>query len=124
MYAQLIMPDGTSHGLHAFVVPIRNTTTLLPFSGVIVGDMGEKIALNGVDNGFVIFQNYRIPRDNLLNKTGDISPEGRYSSRIKDPQKRMGNDLSVEHSLCVCMFLGLFKGAILSLSPLIFDVWL
>jgi len=90
VYAQLIMPDGTNHGLHAFVVPIRNTTTLLPFAGVIVGDMGEKIALNGVDNGFVIFQNYRIPQDNLLNKTGDISPEGRYSSRIKDPQKRMG----------------------------------
>lgn len=95
LYAHLIMPDGTNHGVHAFVVPIRNTTTLLPFSGVIVGDMGEKIALNGMDNGFVIFQNYRIPRDNLLNKTGDISPEGQYSSHIKDPQKRMGNDLSV-----------------------------
>lgn len=90
VYAQLITPDGTSHGLHAFVVPIRNTTTLLPLSGVIVGDMGEKIAVNGVDNGFVMFQNYRIPRDNLLNKVGDISPEGRYSSCIKDPQKRMG----------------------------------
>lgn len=90
VYAQLILHDGTNHGLHAFVVPMRNTTTLMPFSGVIVGDMGEKIALNGVDNGFVIFQNYRIPRDNLLNKTGDISPEGQYSTHIKDPQKRMG----------------------------------
>lgn len=116
VYAQLIMPDGTSHGLHAFVVPIRNTTTLLPFSGVIVGDMGEKIGLNGVDNGFVIFQNYRIPRDNLLNKTGDVSPDGQYSSHIKDPQKRMGNDLSVERSFCV--FLGLFKGAFSSTTYL------
>lgn len=98
MYAQLITPDGTVHGLHAFVVPIRSTTTLLPFSGVIVGDMGEKIALNGVDNGFVMFQNYRIPRNSLLNKMGDISPEGQYSSHIKDPQKRLGNDLNVEHN--------------------------
>jgi len=118
VYAQLIMPDGTNHGLHAFVVPIRNTTTLLPFSGVIVGDMGEKNALNGVDNGFVIFQNYRIPQDNLLNRTGDISPEGQYSSHVKDPQKRMGNDLSAEHILCMCMFLGLFKGAISSTTYL------
>ncbi|GFG32146.1 hypothetical protein Cfor_06903 [Coptotermes formosanus] len=93
VYAQLITPDGTVHGLHAFVVPIRSTTTLLPFSGVIVGDMGEKIALNGVDNGFVMFQNYRIPRNSLLNKMGDISPEGQYSSHIKDPQKRLGASL-------------------------------
>lgn len=90
IYAQLFTADGTNHGLHAFVVPIRNTKTLCAFPGVIVGDLGEKIALNGVDNGFVIFQNYRIPRENLLNKTGDVSLEGQYISTIKDPKKRMG----------------------------------
>ncbi|KAJ9594894.1 hypothetical protein L9F63_013819 [Diploptera punctata] len=90
VYAKLIMDDGTDHGLHAFVVPIRNVSTLLPFAGVIVGDLGEKIGANGVDNGFVMFQNYRIPRENLLNKTGDISPEGKYVTPIKDPKKRMG----------------------------------
>lgn len=90
VYAQLITPDGTNHGLHAFIVPIRNTATLLPLPGVIVGDLGEKIALNGVDNGFVMFQNYRIPRDSLLNKTADVSPEGQYISSFKDPKKRMG----------------------------------
>lgn len=133
MYAQLITPDGTNHGLHAFVVPIRNTTTLLPFSGVIVGDMSEKLALNGVDNGFVIFQNYRIPRDSLLNKAGDVSPEGQYSIHIKDRQKRMSNDLSVEHSFCLfavwfiemCFFLQfLVYLKVLSPAPLICDIWL
>ncbi|XP_071443002.1 peroxisomal acyl-coenzyme A oxidase 3-like [Hetaerina americana] len=97
VFAQLIVGKGDrneeNHGLHAFVVPIRNPLTLLPYPGIIVGDMGEKNGLNGVDNGFVMFQNYRIPRENLLNKTGDVLPNGTYVSPFKDPNKRFGASL-------------------------------
>lgn len=51
MYAQLYTPDGKHHGLNGFLVPIRNTRTLEAYAGVTVGDLGEKIGLNGVDNG-------------------------------------------------------------------------
>lgn len=53
VYAQLVTPDGVQHGLHTFYVPIRDTTSMLPFPGIIVGDMGEKAGLNGIDNGYV-----------------------------------------------------------------------
>ncbi|KAL1132573.1 hypothetical protein AAG570_010525 [Ranatra chinensis] len=93
LFAKLITPEGTNHGLHAFFVPIRDPRTMLTFPGVIIGDMGEKIGLNGIDNGFMMFSNYRIPRENLLNKNGDVTPEGRYISPYNDPNKRHGASL-------------------------------
>lgn len=51
IYAKLIMSNGEDHGLHAFVVNVRDPTTMLPFTGVLIGDLGEKASLNGVDNG-------------------------------------------------------------------------
>lgn len=92
VYAQLYTADGQCHGLHSFVVPVRDAN-LQSLPGVMVGDMGEKLGLNGIDNGFLSFSNYRIPREFLLNKTGDVTPEGRYATPYKDPSKRFGASL-------------------------------
>ncbi|KAG6464381.1 hypothetical protein O3G_MSEX014474 [Manduca sexta] len=90
LFAQLITPDGTNHGLHAFVVPIRDAATLETYPGLIVGDMGEKIGVNGIDNGFIMFNQYRIPRENLLNRTADVTEDGTYESSFSDPSRILG----------------------------------
>ncbi|KAL3268859.1 hypothetical protein HHI36_007948 [Cryptolaemus montrouzieri] len=42
---------------------------------------------------FIIWQNYRIPRENLLNKTGDVTEDGRYITPFRDSNKRHGASL-------------------------------
>jgi acyl-CoA oxidase len=87
VFAQLITPDGQGHGVHCFVVPIRDEDgNDLP--GVTTGDCHYKGGLPGVDNGRIQFDNVRIPRENLLNKYADVAEDGSYSSPIENPNRR------------------------------------
>ncbi|CAG9330240.1 unnamed protein product [Blepharisma stoltei] len=89
IFCQLIV-DGTNHGVHAFVVPIRDYETHKPINGVTLGDCGHKSGLQGIDNGFLLFKNYRVPYDALLDKYSQISPDGKFKSHIKNKEKRFG----------------------------------
>ncbi|SFC19791.1 Acyl-coenzyme A oxidase [Nocardioides terrae] len=89
VFAQLEVPgeDGPeSHGVHAFVARIREGGE--PVAGVRVGDDGPKMGLNGVDNGKLWFDGLRVPREALLNRFADVSPEGVYSSAIESKSRR------------------------------------
>ncbi len=86
VYAQL-MVAGESHGVHAFLVPIRDDQGQ-PTEGVRIEDQGLKMGLNGVDNGRIWFNHVRIPRTNLLDRYGTITDEGEYDSPIPSPDRR------------------------------------
>ena len=86
VFAQLEV-DGIRHGVHAFLVPIRDEEgETLP--NVFIEDCGHKLGLNGVDNGRLWFDHVRVPRWHLLDKYAQVSKEGEYSSPINSEGKR------------------------------------
>ena len=90
VFAQLITTeDGkpANQGVHCLLVPIRDDEgNDLP--GVTTSDCQYKGGLPGVDNGRIMFDHVRVPRVNLLNKYGDVAPDGTYSSPIENPNRR------------------------------------
>ena len=86
VFAQLIT-RGETHGVHCFLVPLRDEHGEdLP--GVTTSDDGHKGGLGGVDNGRLMFDEVRIPRENLLNKYGQVDEGGAYSSPIENTNRR------------------------------------
>jgi acyl-CoA oxidase len=87
VFAQLVT-RGVNHGVHAFYVDLRDPETREFVPGIGGEDDGIKGGLNGIDNGRLHFTNVRIPRTNLLNRYGDVAPDGTYSSPIASPGRR------------------------------------
>jgi acyl-CoA oxidase len=86
VFAQL-ETHGERYGVHAFLVPLRDAAgNLLP--GVRAEDCGEKMGLNGVDNGRLWFQSVRVPRGALLDRFGQVAEDGAYTSSIPGESKR------------------------------------
>ncbi|PXX58387.1 acyl-coenzyme A oxidase [Nocardia tenerifensis] len=86
VFAQLVT-QGESRGVHCLLVPIRDENGAdLP--GVTTFDDGLKGGLPGVDNGRIVFDQVRIPRENLLNRYADVEPDGTYTSEIENPSRR------------------------------------
>ena len=44
-----------------------------------VGDIGNKMAYGGMDNGYLMFDNYRVPRDSMLMRYAKVRPNKKIS---------------------------------------------
>ncbi|ESO91273.1 hypothetical protein LOTGIDRAFT_105863 [Lottia gigantea] len=77
--AQLII-HGKNYGLHPFLVQIRSLEDHSSLRGITVGDIGPKLAINTVDNGFLKFHNHHIPRDHMLMRNAKVSRDGKFVS--------------------------------------------
>ena len=108
VFAQLSL-SGKSHGVHAFLVPIRDLEGRT-LAGVTIEDCGPKAGLNGVDNGRLSFDRVRIPRENLLNRFGEVTADGRYETSIKDDSTRfftmLANLLAGRLMVCAATWAG------------------
>ncbi|XP_061385814.1 probable peroxisomal acyl-coenzyme A oxidase 1 isoform X2 [Danaus plexippus] len=69
---------GKCHGIHPFIVQLRDEETHVPLPGIKIGDIGAKLGLNEVNNGFLGFDHVRIPRDQMLMKHAQVLEDGTY----------------------------------------------
>ncbi|OJJ05933.1 hypothetical protein ASPVEDRAFT_308436 [Aspergillus versicolor CBS 583.65] len=80
--AQLLLPDTNgklkSYGPHQFISQIRDMTMNKPLDGIVIGDIGTKFGYAGMDNGYMLFNNFRVPHKALLSKYTGVSRDGNY----------------------------------------------
>jgi acyl-CoA oxidase len=86
--AQLMLPDGKageyrSRGPHQFITQIRHMKTHEPLEGVIIGDIGPKYGYTSMDNGYMLFNHFRIPHSALLARYSGVD-EGSGAYREPD----------------------------------------
>lgn len=79
VYARLVV-DKKDCGVHPFIVQLRSLENHEPLKGITVGDIGPKFAYETMDNGFLRFNNVRIPRDHMLMRFAQVSPDGTYTT--------------------------------------------
>uniref|UniRef100_A0A1B6GE28 Acyl-coenzyme A oxidase n=1 Tax=Cuerna arida TaxID=1464854 RepID=A0A1B6GE28_9HEMI len=77
---------GVCHGIHPFIVQLRDEETHMPLPGIKIGEIGAKLGMNSVNNGYLGFENVRIPRVNMLMKNAKVLQDGTY---IKSPSAKL-----------------------------------
>ncbi|GIQ59829.1 acyl-CoA oxidase [Flavobacterium collinsii] len=86
VFAKLII-DGHDYGVNAFVVPLRDANGMT-LKGVMIGDCGHKMGLNGVDNGTISFDEVVIPKENMLDRFASVNDKGEFESPIPSDNRR------------------------------------
>lgn len=77
---------GKCHGIHTFLLPLRDLQTHESLPGIELGDIGPKFGYGTNDNGYLRLNNVRIPRDNMLMRYSKVLKDGTY---VKPPNARL-----------------------------------
>ncbi|XP_078440093.1 peroxisomal acyl-coenzyme A oxidase 1-like [Wolffia australiana] len=101
IFAKLIC-GGQDHGVYGFIVQLRSLDDHSPLPGITIGDIGTKFgngAYNSMDNGFLGFNQVRIPRNHMLMRFCEVTREG--DVRLSDVPRQIiyGIMVSVRQSI-------------------------
>ena len=67
--------------MQPYIVPVRDLRTHEPLPGVEVGEIGTKLGYNNVDNGYLKFDHFRVPRKALLSRFISINKKGEFKMK-------------------------------------------
>ncbi|RYP43984.1 hypothetical protein DL768_009505 [Monosporascus sp. mg162] len=95
--ARLII-KGKDHGVHPFMVQLRDIKTGEAFEGIELGDIGPKLSHNQNDNGFARLKDVVIPRDNMLSAQASVARDGTYARRANVHEKAAYGTMLVTRS--------------------------
>lgn len=70
-----------SHGPHPFIVQVRDMKTHQPLDGIVIGDIGPKYGYSSMDNGYMLFNNFRVPHSAMLSRYSKVDPDDGTLSR-------------------------------------------
>lgn len=97
--ANLIMPDGKDEkdrnkGPHIFYTRIQNrhetTGDLVPINNSVkLTSLPTKTALWGLDNAYIEFDHFEVPRTDLLSKFSNVDENGVYQLNLPKGNSRM-----------------------------------
>ncbi|KAH7401549.1 acyl-coenzyme A oxidase 1 [Pyrenochaeta sp. MPI-SDFR-AT-0127] len=82
--AQLII-NGKSYGPTPFCVQIRDLNSHEPLDNIHIGDIGPKFGYNTMDNGFLLFNNVKVPHISMLARFTHVDPSTNKFARRGSP---------------------------------------
>jgi len=94
--AQLYIAN-VHHGVQMFIVPLRDSETHMPLPGVDIGEIGKKLGMASVNQGFLGLNHVRIPRTNMLMKFAKVERDGTFKA---SPASRI-NYLTMVYTRCL-----------------------
>ncbi|PGH36099.1 hypothetical protein GX50_01111 [[Emmonsia] crescens] len=105
--AQLLLPISGSaaetkyknYGPHPFIVQVRDMKTHQPPKSILVGDIGPKYGYNSMDNGYLLFNQHRVPHDAMLAGYSRVDPETGEYIKPKNPEVVYGTMTHVRAKL-------------------------
>lgn len=103
-----LLSNGKDHGVHAFICRIRDEKSHIPLKGLEIGDIGPKYGYGTKDNGYIIFNQFKVPKESLLSKYTTITKDGEVHT-IGDPKIAYSVMLQIRSNLLKYGWEGIFK---------------
>lgn len=81
------------------MVQIRDLKTHQPLEGIVVGDIGAKYGYAPMDNGYMLFNNFKVPHDAMLSRYSRVDPETCELTKPSNPAVVYGSLTAVRASI-------------------------